>query len=58
MGRLRIVASPLILGDLPRAGAVGRATADEGQGMTEVQGWIVIALLVIIVFSQWYLRRG
>jgi hypothetical protein len=22
--------------------------------MTDIQGWIVIALLVIVVFSQWY----
>ncbi len=25
-------------------------------GMTEVQGWIVIVLLVLVIFSQWYLK--
>jgi len=23
--------------------------------MTEIQGWIFIALIVIVIFSQWYL---
>jgi len=27
------------------------------QDMTEVQGWIVIALVVIAIFSQWLTAR-
>jgi hypothetical protein len=26
--------------------------------MTEVQGWIVIALVVVAIFSQWLTRRA
>jgi len=25
--------------------------------MTEVQGWIIIALVVVAIFSQWLTRR-
>jgi hypothetical protein len=35
-----------------------RCRFEKGEKMTEIQGWIVITLVVIVVFSQWYLARG
>jgi len=25
--------------------------------MTEIQGWILIAMVVIVIFSQWYVAK-
>ena len=27
------------------------------RGMTEIQGWILIAMVVIVIFSQWYVAK-
>jgi hypothetical protein len=36
---------------------MGAASLAEGGDMTEVQGWIVIVLIVIAIFSQWFTAK-
>jgi hypothetical protein len=41
----------------PAAPIAGQFTRG-GPAMTDIQGWIVIALLVIVIFSQWLIGRS
>ena len=42
--------------DVADAGTA-RPVHEGGQGMTEIQGWILIAMVVIVIFSQWYVAK-
>ena len=41
---------------LPTPGSA-RLVFEGDRGMTEIQGWILIAMVVIVIFSQWYVAK-
>jgi hypothetical protein len=52
VGRNRVSSHCDSLGD---ARAPAWPIAQEGRTMTQIQGWIVIVLIIVVIFSQWFI---